>query len=577
MSLACAGIVDYKYHANVVLVANSEGRGDIMLFEDLGLLFFTILALSLLLVPLSILLARYLDVIDNPIERSVHVYAVPRLGGLGMTASMLIGLLLFAPLGNIIQGFLVGLVVISFIGFADDMWNIKARWKMLGQILATILFIEISGVTLDSLGDLLHMGEVSFSPPIAYAATIFLVVSGINCFNFSDGLDGLISGAVAIMCILIAVLALSTQTFIVLLIIIALLAAIIGFLKFNTFPAKLFMGDCGSLMLGYSICTMSITLAVDSEYVIKPITLFIITAMPIVDTFWVMIRRIILGINPAKADKTHLHHRLLALGLPHSMVVSVLYAWVALFGCLALFVKDMPEYWQLGSVVLLIAALYALLVVCEKKGVHLTFEEKDEKEIKQQFVKLIGYSMKVFPYVILIGLSIPLLFIDSFVAGSGQLAFSMAVLIALMFPWNEHHQRLSVVYGLYYLAIFIVLWVWNSSSYNLLSLNEYMGSFTFLLLLWAAFKIKFKSRHEVFLTSSFEILLIFTSWFVPYVVLPAFEVPVAVMDAAKLSCLEAIPLLIAMKLIIKRQPDRNRNMGLALIMLLLLIGIKALL
>jgi len=548
-----------------------------MLFENLGLLFFTVLALSLLLIPLSILFAHYLDAIDSPIERSVHVHAVPRLGGLGMAASMLIGLLLFAPVDNIIQGFLVGLVVISLIGFADDMWNIKARWKMLGQILATVLFIEISGVTLDSFGDLFHMGEISVSPLVAYAATVFLIVSGINCFNFSDGLDGLISGVVAIMCMLIAVLALSAQDFIVLLVIIALLAAVIGFLKFNTFPAKLFMGDCGSLMLGYSICTMAITLAVDTEYIIKPITLFIIAAMPIVDTFWVMIRRMRLGINPAKADKTHLHHRLLALGLPHSMVVSVLYAWVALFGCLALFVKDMPEYWQLGSVLLLIAALYALIVTCERKGVHLTFGEKDEREIRQQFVKLAGYSMKVFPYVVLIGLSIPLLFVDFFVPESGQLALIMAVLIAIMFPWNEHHQRLSIVYGLYYLAVFIVLWIWNSSSYNLLNLNEYMGLFTALLLLWAAFKIKFKSRHEVFLTSSFEILLIFTSWFVPFVVLPVFEVPIAVMDAAKLSCLEAIPLLIAMKLIIKRQPDRNRNMGLALIMLLLLIGIKALL
>jgi len=552
-----------------------------MLFEDLGLLFFTVLILSLLLTPLSISFAHYIGAVDHPVGRSVHAKAVPRLGGLAMALAMLAGLLLFSEQGPVLHGFLAGFVMIALTGLADDVWNIKARWKMLGQIVAALLFIEISGVTMDAFGDLFHLGEISLSPIAAYAVTVFLIFSGINCFNFSDGLDGLVSGVVAIMCLFIAVLAISAQSIIIILLLVALLAAVLGFLKFNSFPAQLFMGDCGSLMLGYTICTIAVSLTVvDVEHMIKPVTLGVIVAMPIIDTFWVMVRRMVQRINPARADNTHLHHRLLALGLPHSLVVSILYIWTALFGFLALFVKDMPEYWQAGSALLLSLLFYALLTACEKKVIRfpsaILFSEKDEQAGREKLVKLMGHSMRLFPYVIVTGLSIPLFFADAFAPDVGMMMIALALLMAIAFPWKEHQQRSSIVYGLYYLSVFVVLWVWNSSSYALLNLDMYMIAFASLLMVWSVLKIKFKSHNEVFLTSSFELLLIFISWFIPYIALPALDVSVALIETAKLSCLGAIPLFIALKITLKDRPHRNKKMAIGLILLFSLIAVRSL-
>ena len=141
-------------------------------------------------------------------------------------------------------------------------------------------------------------------------------------------------------------------------------------------------------------------------------------------------------------------------------------------------------------------------------------------------------------------------------------------------PWKDHQKHQNIIYGLFYLCGFTVLYTWNISSYHAFNLNMYIFLFGGLLLAWSFLKVKFKRNSEVFLTSSFELLLIFISWFIPYVILPAIDVPEPVLNAAKLACLGAIPLLIAMKLVIKRQPHRNRNMAIAQISILCLIAVR---
>ena len=556
-----------------------------MPFEDLGLLFFTVLMLSLLLIPASILFAHYIGAIDNPVGRSVHVQAMPRLGGLGMALAILAGLLLFASQGSVMQGFLAGLVIIIITGLADDIWDISPKLKFLGQIFASVVFIEISGLMITSIGNILNLGDISFPYPIAYLVTIVCFVGTINAFNLADGLDGLASGIVAIICFFLGFFALIAQVSDGLIISIAVFATVLGFLKFNSHPAKLFMGDTGSLMLGFAVSAVAIIIVTaDTAVISKPITIMLVLSMPVVDTLWVMFQRILQGKSPASADKTHLHHRLLALGLPHSVVVSILYVWVALFGALALLVQHIPDYWQLVWGLFLSGGLYALLVMCEKQKFCFSsrddFSQKDEQGEQletQKLIKVLGFSMKVFPYVILAGLSIPVLLTDSFSSTVGKFALGLAILVAVAFPWKEHGKRQNIVHGLFYLCGFSILYAWNITPLHTLNLNIYMVLFSLLLLLWSALKIKFKSHREVFLTSSFELLLILISWFVPYIVLPVLDVSVAVMDAAKLSCLGAIPLLIAMKLTIKQQPHRNKKMAIGLIALLGIVAMRGLL
>ncbi|MDT8377164.1 MAG: MraY family glycosyltransferase [Mariprofundaceae bacterium] len=577
-----------------------RGERELPLFEDLGLLFFTVLILSLLFTPFSMRLAFHIGAVDRPVDRSVHLKPMPRLGGLGMVVAILAGMLMFLEFEPVMIAFMAGLLVIAITGIADDVCQIRPLLKLSGEIVACILFIEISGLSLTSFGDVLGFGEITFSAPLSYLITLFSMVGVINAFNLSDGLDGLAAGIIVIACLFLGILALQTHAWISLTLIAALLGGVLGFLKFNSHPAHLFMGDTGSLMLGFSITSISIILATYESSGIKPITIAIILGLPIVDTIWVMTRRLLQGKRLGSPDNTHLHHRLLALGFPHPVAVTLLYVWVVMLGVLALSVKELPEHWQLLSGIVLCGVLYALLTLCEQKKVNVASDisgiyelsgihevadisaasaegrkGREGEEENRVLARLLGQSMRLFPYVIGLGLCLPLLVADSIPATLGKPALGLALFVAIAFPWREHQQHQHIIYGLFYLCGFTILYAWNISSYHAFNLNIYIFLFGGLLLVWSFLKVKFKRRSEVFLTSGFELLLIFISWCLPYVILPAMEVPEPVLNAAKLACLGAIPLLIAMKLVIRRQPHRNRSMAVGLILILALIAVRA--
>jgi len=505
------------------------------------------------------------------------VKAMPRLGGLGMVLATLLGIVLFLPFDATRLAFVAGLVIIALTGMADDIFQIRPLLKMFGQIIACILFIQISGLSLTSLGNILGFGDIVFSAPLSWLLTLFCMVGVINAFNLADGLDGLAAGVVIIICFFLGFLALKVHAWIGLSLIVTLAGAVFGFLRFNSHPARLFMGDTGSLMLGFCMACISIVLATYEHKGIQPISIAIILAMPVIDTLWVMTRRIMQGKSPVSADKTHLHHRLLALQLPHPVVVTTLYTWVIAFGGLAIAVKNMPDYWQFASALALSGLFYGLLTLCEKNssGMSMGTETNAPHTVSLRLTHWIGLSMKVFPYVVVLGLCLPLFLADAVPANISKLTLGLAFFVAVAFPWkNQGEESLNIIYGLFYLSAFIILYAWNISSYQFLNLNEYIFVFGGLLMAWAFVKIRYQRHGEVLLTSSFELLLIFISWFVPFAVLPAIEVSEPVLNAAKLACLGAIPVLVAMKLVIKRQPHRNKKMALALIGMLVLVSMR---
>ncbi|MBF0281359.1 MAG: hypothetical protein HQM07_02140 [Zetaproteobacteria bacterium] len=186
--------------------------------------------------------------------------------------------------------------------------------------------------------------------------------------------------------------------------------------------------------------------------------------------------------------------------------------------------------------------------------------------------------MRFFPYVVVIGLVIPLLVADSIPSNLGNLNIALAVLMLAAYPWKDHHERTSIVSGLFFLCGFSILYTWNISDYpDEIHLNRYGLIFGVVLFLWAFLKIKFKGYREVFLTSSFEFLMIFIAWFIPYMVLPIISAPAFVMTGAKLACLESIPLFMALKILIKRQAHRNQSMAIAFVFILLMISVKSML
>ncbi len=547
-----------------------------MAIEDLGLLFFTALILSLLLTPVTIAFAQRIGAMDAPGDRSVHVRIMPRMGGLGMAISIVAALILFTHDNQVLVAFLLGLFIIVLTGVLDDLYQVRPLYKMAGQFLACLGFLWLSELKLHSFGDILGIGSLDFPPMVAMFVSLFAMIGIVNAFNLSDGLDGLAAGLTMIAGLFMGVLALHSHNWLAMVIIVSLLGSTLGFLKFNTYPAKLFMGDTGSLTLGFVIAALILYLCNStSDVSIQPITIGLIIALPITDTVIVMMTRVIQGKSPVSADRTHLHHRLLALGLSHALVVIIIYMLAFAFGLLALALYNDPAWVQLAFGLFGCILLYGCLFLCEKLNINATKYKILSKEhvIETKVTRLVGKSLRGLRFAILAGLALPIFFVESVPIEAHNLLLGVLVLLLVAYPWKEHNERLNIVYGLFYLSGMTILYVWNLATFEHFSLAWYTLGLTFVLSLWSMLKIRFKGHREVFLTSGLEVMLIFISWFIPFVVLPVLQVSEEVMAAAKTSCLEAIPLFIAMKIVIRRQPDRNYMMvgGLSIVLCLMLV------
>jgi len=301
--------------------------------------------LALILVPISTQLAWKVRAIDFPTTRGVHVNPIPRLGGLAIVLALLISLVLYLPLDRQIIAFIGGLLIVSSVGAIDDIHRLSAKVKFAWQIVAALIFIFAGGGVISNLGDIFGVGRVA----LGWASipfTVLVIVGGINTINLSDGLDGLAGGFSVIAACFLALFAFQIGAQDVVVIAVILIGAVLGFLRFNTHPARLFMGDSGSLSLGYSLSALLVLLSNRNVTQLPLVSVVLALALPILDTLLVMGRRIYHGEHPFSPDKTHLHHRLLSLKLPHSLVVSIMYLIMASFGLAAVLLYDQPEWLQ---------------------------------------------------------------------------------------------------------------------------------------------------------------------------------------------------------------------------------------
>ena len=339
-----------------------------MELERLGLMGISSLMLTMLLMPVVMRLALDVSAIDAPDGRKLHDGNIPTLGGLAFTIAFGISCLIFLPLNSIMSGLLIGLVIITITGIADDIWHIRPALKFSGEIAASLVFILYGGTELTSFGDLIGIGPLEtgiFAVPL----TVFCMVGVMNALNLVDGLDGLAGGMSAIACIFLGYFSLQSGQWLNLALSVALFGGLLGFLYFNIYPAKVFMGDTGSLALGYilsTICVLSQKL--ESDIPIAPISMALILALPIADTLWVITNRVCRGGNPFLADNTHLHHDLLALNLPTSVTVIVLYVCMFICGFLAILMQSMNEWLQLVIGTGFIISLYLAVAMFQRRS-----------------------------------------------------------------------------------------------------------------------------------------------------------------------------------------------------------------
>ena len=295
-------------------------------------------AISLLTTPLAKKLALKVGAIDMPGKagtasaRHLHAAPTPRMGGLAIFLGFFFSVLLFAPLGSKNVSMLIGAVVIVLLGALDDIYDIPARYKLVVQFAAAAVAVA-GGNQINFFSRLMALDGGRWQlGALSIPATLLWIVLITNAVNLIDGLDGLAAGVSTISCVSLVIIALVYSNPGVAILTSALAGGCIGFLPYNRPPAKIFMGDTGSTLLGYVMAVASIQGLFKFYAIISFVIPFFMLGVPIFDTCFAFIRRIAHGQSPMHADRSHVHHRLIDMGFNQKQAVAVLYVVSAILG-----------------------------------------------------------------------------------------------------------------------------------------------------------------------------------------------------------------------------------------------------
>jgi UDP-GlcNAc:undecaprenyl-phosphate GlcNAc-1-phosphate transferase len=304
-------------------------------------------------------------IVDRPGERKIHSIAIPRIGGLAMVIGVLVAAFIVIPLEPNDRWFLAAGGVLAAFGAADDRFDLDYRVKLAGQVIA-ILIVAVLGhtqmhsVTLDE--------RLPLPQWVSLPLTVFFLVGITNAINLADGLDGLAGGTTFLCLGALAILAHSSGQIITAALSLAFAGAILGFLRFNTYPASVFMGDAGSQLLGFAVGVLSLRATQSGTSALSAATPILLLALPIVDTLSVMVQRISEGRSPFSADKNHIHHKLLALGFDHHEAVMVIYAIQADLFLLAYWLRYESDLTIVGVVSMFFLASIAFFQIAARRG-----------------------------------------------------------------------------------------------------------------------------------------------------------------------------------------------------------------
>lgn len=304
-------------------------------------------------------------IVDRPGARKVHTAVIPRVGGLAMVIGVLVAALIVIPLDTNDRWFLIAAGVLAAFGAADDRFDLDYRLKLMGQMVAILIVVlagdaQIHSITLDE--------RLPLPEWISIPLTVVFLIGITNAINLADGLDGLAGGTTFLCLGALALLAHSSGQIVTAALSLAFAGAILGFLRFNTFPASVFMGDAGSQLLGFAVGVLSLRATQSGTSALSAATPILLLALPILDTLSVMVQRVSEGRSPFSADKNHIHHKLLALGFDHHEAVMVIYAIQADLFLLAYWLRYESDLTILGVVSIFFVASIALFQTAARRG-----------------------------------------------------------------------------------------------------------------------------------------------------------------------------------------------------------------
>ena len=346
------------------------------MWGDIAIAFLLAFITAFVITPYTIRLAKKVGAVDIPNDRRVNKKPMPRLGGLAVIAGFLVSVIYLVISASIegkinlsedglnikLLGILGGMLVLGIVCYIDDVKDIKPLVKLAGQVTAAII-VASSGVLIDNFTIPFKENSFVLNEVFSFILTVGWIIGITNAINLIDGLDGLSSGITLISCLsLVVVFALNESPLIAIILITALAGAIVGFLPYNFNPAKTFIGDVGSNFMGFALAIISILGVAKTYTAIVLIAPIMILALPIFDTIWAIIRRIIKSKSIKgvfKADRGHLHHRLMAKGYTQKQSVLILYGATATFGMTAIILLD-SGIWKAASFALLVIAIVAI-------------------------------------------------------------------------------------------------------------------------------------------------------------------------------------------------------------------------
>lgn len=351
-----------------------------ILIDNLKIVLFVFLVV-VLLVPVIVKIAHHVNALDIPNERKVHKQPMPRLGGLAIFLGFLVGYMVFCKPTIQMNSILIGSFFIILLGVLDDIKPLTPLIKFGGQLLAAIIVVFYGNIIMQDISAFgLYINFGIFSQFI----TIMFIVAVINCMNLIDGLDGLAAGIATIFFITIAIISSilgiyngldSSLTLI-------MIGATLGFLLYNFHPAKIFMGDSGSMFLGYIISIISL-LGFKNVTLTSFIVPVLILAIPILDTLFAIIRRLLKGQSFAKADKEHFHHQILRMAGNQTKTVLIIYTIQILFSVASIvYVLRNP---MLGKIVY---AILFVIIIWLIATTNIVFDRKKiSEDFKNKFMK----------------------------------------------------------------------------------------------------------------------------------------------------------------------------------------------
>ena len=491
----------------------------------------------MVLIPLfSSAALRYNIGLDVPDARKVHRKPIPRVGGLAVSLGVFMSTVLWLPQSNFTRAYAFGAAIVVIFGLLDDVKGLDFKAKFLTQAAAAIIVVWYGDIRIRSLGSLLPDGFV-LPEVVAIPFTVGAIVGVTNAVNLADGLDGLAGGICLLSFSCLGYLAYAGEDTTICLLTLALAGSIMGFLRYNTHPAELFLGDTGSQFLGFSAVTASLALTQQQSTALSPLLPLLVLGFPVLDTLAVMAQRFAEGRSLFSPDKNHFHHRLMGLGFHHSESVVAIYCLQCVLVVGAYLLRFHEDWLILTVYVALSGVVIGGFHTADRAGWRLGRYDFLEYLVKGRLKRMRdeGVFIRVSFRAIRFGMPL-LLLATSFVPSKiptyiGLLSIALLCMLGGVRFFKRSWTRGGLMFALY---LFIPLIVYLSGETERSmpdAANLIYGAAFIVLVVASVLTLKLTRRQRGFKSTPMDFLILFMALVLPYLLgayLPVKGLPIVV-------------------------------------------------